>query len=217
MSEMNFDKARAFMVSNQLRTSKVSDAVVLAAMAEVPRERFVPADRAGVAYRDTIVALGGGRGISPPLATARLLDAIQPKAGERVLVIGAGTGYSAAVLAKIGCKVTALEEDAALLAVAREALAGIAGVDLVEGPLAAGWAAGAPYDIVFIDGTVTVLPDAIPAQLVDDGRLACAFDDRGVSRLALGRKAVHGFGTTSFADVETAPLPGFEPVPAFTF
>lgn len=217
MSEIDFVKARAFMVSNQLRPSKVTDAVVLATMAEVPRERFVPAESAGVAYRDTIVPLGGGRGLNPPLAVGGMLDALQPKKGEKALVIGASTGYSAALLAEMGCIVTALEEDAALAAKAREALAGFPSVTLVEGPLTAGWPAGAPYDLILIDGLVTVLPDAIPEQLVNDGRLACAIEDRGVSRLATGRRAPHGFGLTSFFDIETAPLPGFQPAPAFTF
>lgn len=217
MSGAEFDRMRAAMVSNQLRPNMVTDAPTLAAMAIVPREAFAPADRAGVVYRDTIVPLGDGRGLNPPIATGRLLSVAQPRVGEKVLVIGAATGYVPALLAEIGCIVTALEEVSALLATAHEALASIPTVDLVEGPLAAGWAAKAPYDLIYVDGSVQALPDAIVDQLAEGARLVGAVDEHGVSRLAIGRRVAGGFGLKTFADVETVALPGFAPAPAFTF
>src|SRR5207253_7282701 len=129
---------RRAMVASQLRTTGVNDPRVIAAMGEVPRERFVPADRAALAYADALVPLADGRALSPPMALGRLLTAAELQGNERALVIGAGSGYAAAVLARLAGPVTALEADPALVATAREALAGT-GVDVVEGPLEAGW------------------------------------------------------------------------------
>jgi protein-L-isoaspartate(D-aspartate) O-methyltransferase len=209
MSEADFSSLRGAMVSNQLRTNKVTDPAVLAAMGSVARERFVGGSQGGVAYRDTIVPLGEGRGLNPPIATGRLLSRAQPRAGEKVLVVGSGTGYAAALLAEMGCVVTALEQSPALIA---QAL-----VATVEGPLAAGWPAGAPYDLIYLDGAVEHVPDAIVDQLAEGGRLVGAIDERGVTRLVIGRRVAGGFGLDFFADVETATLPGFAPAPAFTF
>jgi protein-L-isoaspartate(D-aspartate) O-methyltransferase len=216
MSGPDFSVARRAMVTNQLRTNMVTDAAVIAAMETLPREAFVGADQGAVAYRDTIVPLGEGRGLNPPIATGRLLSMLQPQAGEHALVVGAGTGYSAALLAALGCRVTALEESPDLAARAETALAGTSAT-VVRGPLLIGWAADAPYDFILFDGAVTHFPDAIVDQAGEDGRIAGALLDRGVSRLAIGRRAAHGFGVTTFADVETAALPGFTPVPAFSF
>lgn len=217
MSERDFDQLRRAMVTNQLRTNKVTDAAVLAAMGSVPRERFVAEDQGAVAYRDTVVPLGEGRGLNPPIATGRLLDAAAPHAGEHVLVVGAGTGYVAAILASIGCKVAALEESKDLADRAQKALGGLGAVTLVQGPLAEGWAATAPYTLVYIDGGVEELPEAIIAQVAEGGRLVGAIVERGVSRLIVGRRANDAFAYNAFADVETAALPGFAPAQAFTF
>ena len=209
MSGLDFDQLRRAMVSNQLRTNRVTDAAVLAAMDVVPRERFVAEDQAGVAYRDITVPLGGGRALNPPIATGRLLNAARPQAGERALVIGSATGYVAVLLEEMGCIVTALEQDQALIA--------RAAVTTVEGPLAEGWSESAPYDFIYIDGAVEQVPQAIVDQLVENGRLVGAIVERGVSRLVFGRRVAGGFGLDAFADVEAAPLPGFAPAPAFSF
>lgn len=217
MSEQDFDQLRRAMVSNQLRTNKVTDAAVLAAMGTTPRERFLAEGQGTLAYRDTIVPLGAGRGLNPPIATGRLLDAAAPQPGEHVLVVGAGTGYAAALLAAMGCTVTALEESQDLAARAQAALQGLAGVTLVQGPLSAGWPAKAPYTLVYIDGAVEQLPDAIIAQVAEGGRLVGAILERSVTRLVIGRRAAGAFAYNAFADVEAAALPGFAPAPAFTF
>lgn len=217
MSEQDLVTLRRFMVSNQLRPNKVTDPAVLAAMETVERERFVPAGMERLCYRDTTVRLAGGRGLNPPIATGRLLDRARIVRGERALLIGAATGYVAALLAAIGASVVAVEEDPALLAVAREALAGQADVRLVEGPLAAGWPGGAPYDLIYLDGAVEEIPAALSDQLAPDGRLVGGVLERSISRLVEGRRAGGGFGLAGFADVELAPLPGFARAPAFAF
>ena len=217
MSGQDLVNMRRLMVSNQLRTNAVTDVDVLAAMAAVPRERFVTDAQASLCYRDTMVPLGGGRGLNPPIATGRLLNAAQVRRGDRALVVGAGTGYAAAVLAAMGATVTALEVSPELVARARIALDGVAGVTLVEGPLADGWAEGAPYAIVYFDGAVEHVPEAIVAQLAIGGRLVGIVADHGLTRLVEGRRASGGFGMEAFAEVEAALLPGFAPAPAFAF
>lgn len=216
MSEQNFEAMRMAMVSNQLRTNAVNDPRVVAALRAVPREIFVPADRAATAYVDTAVPLGGGRFLNTPMATARLLTEAEPAPADRALVVGAATGYAAALLARLVAHVVALEADAALLTRARRV--GLpANVDVVEGPLASGWAAGAPYDLILVDGAIETVPEALTDQLADGGRLAVAILEGGVSRLTIVRKAGGGHGASTFADVEACPLPGFARPAAFTF
>ncbi|WP_242416438.1 protein-L-isoaspartate O-methyltransferase family protein [Sphingomonas panni] len=212
----DFDAMRHAMVVSQLRTSAVSDPRVVTAMGDVPREGFVPPAQAEVAYRDAPLPLGGGRAINPPLITGRLLTAAELLPTNRVLLVGAAMGYAAAVLARLVGSVVALEEDAALAAAARDAIAD-AKVELVEGPLNAGWAQGAPYDVIVIDGAVEVVPDAIVAQLAPGGRLTTGIVDRGVTRLALGRRTEGGFGLVDFADLGCVELPGFAKPKTFQF
>lgn len=213
----NFETMRHAMVASQLRTSAVSDARVVAAMARVPREAFLPEEARRMAYRDTGVALHGGRGLNVPIATGRLLTAARIGAGDRVLLIGAATGYTAAVVSELAGSVTAVEEDATLAAMAQAALAERANVTLVTGPLAAGAPDGAPYDVLVIDGAVAAVPDALADQVRPGGRIATGLVDRGVTRLAAGSRTEGGFGLQDFADVECVVLPGFERPRAFTF
>jgi len=216
MTEHMFEPMRRAMVASQLRTTGVNDPRVVEAMGGVPRERFVPQERLALAYADALVPLVPGRALNPPMALGRLLTEARLRGRERALVIGAATGYSAAVLALLVASVTALEEDAELLAFARAALAGSA-VELVKGPLAKGHAKGAPYDFILIDGAVEQVPQGIVEQLADGGTIALALLQDGVSRLAIGRVAGGGFGATIFADAETAALPGFETPRGFSF
>lgn len=217
MTEQNFEAMRRAMVESQLRTTGVADPRVVAAMAAVPRERFVPDERRATAYVDRPVPLGHGRELNLPEATGKLLATARVETGDRVLLIGAASGYTAAVLAMLTADVVALEEEPALIALARAALAEAAGVRLVEGPLAAGWPGDAPYDLIIIDGAVEQVPDAVVGQLVDGGRLVCGLVDDGVVRLALGRRAAHSFGVDLFADCEAPLLPGFARPKTFTF
>ena len=168
--------ARRAMIDSQLRPEEVTDGGVLAAMASVERERFVPEAARGFAYFDRPLPLGNGRTMMPPAALGRLLSELAPRPGERALVVGAATGYSAALLAAIGLEVTAIESDPALADQARAA-----GVEIAKSDK------GAPYDLILIDGAVEMIPAALVARLVERGRLATALIDRGVSRLVIGR------------------------------
>ncbi len=210
MTEHNFEQMRRAMVASQLRTTAVNDPRVVAAMGEVPRERFVPDDVRGQAYLDISLPIGSGRRMSSPMVVGRLLTEARVRPSDRVLVIGAMAGYTAAILAKLAGRVTALEEDA-VLAGAPE------GVEGVEGPLAAGWPANAPYDLIVFDGAVEEIPAAIVAQVADGGRVAAPIVENGVTRLAIGRKAGDAFGMISFADADAPILPGFAKPRGFSF
>jgi protein-L-isoaspartate(D-aspartate) O-methyltransferase len=216
MTEQNFEQMRRAMVASQLRTTGVNDPRVVAAMSAVPRERFVPPERCALAYADTLVPLGGGRCLNPPMALGRMLTEARLRGAEKALVIGAATGYSAAVLAKLAASVVAVEEDAKLAAFARKALVGT-GVELVEGPLKDGHAAGAPYDFILIDGAVEHVPQLIVDQIADGGEFALALLDEGVTRLCVGRVVAGAFGTQAVSDAAAAVLPGFDKPRGFSF
>lgn len=212
----DFAAMREAMVESQLRTTNVDDQRVIRAMAALAREDFVPADRQALAYAETLVPLGEGRQMNLPLSTARLIDELSLKAEDAVLVIGAATGYPAALCARLAGRVVALESDAALAARARELLADCRNVEIVEGEMEQGWPARSPYDAILIDGAVDHLPATLADQLADGGRLAAAID-RGVINLVYGRKHGGSFGLTEFAEAQSARLPGFEQPKAFTF
>jgi len=210
----DFGAARRAMVDSQLRPEGVVDAAVVNAMASLPREDFVPDAARALAYGDRPVPLGNGRALAPPAAIGRLLSEIEPRPGERALVVGAGSGYGAAVLNSLGLDVTAIESDPNLASMARAAAPRIA---VVEGKLAAGYPGAAPYDIILIDGAVEHIPDAITGQLAEGGRIGAALSDRGVTRLVVGQNIGGRVGLRTIADADVAPLPGFERPKAFTF
>ncbi len=208
----DFRTARQAMVEGQLRPQGVTDGGVLLAMGAIEREAFLPADVRPLAYTDRAVAISGGRFMTPPAALGQLLTQMAPEAGQRALVIGAGSGYSAAVLKNIGLDVVALESSAELASVAREL-----GVSCVSGPLEDGHKSGAPYDQILIDGAVEFIPDRIVAQLADGGRLGAALAERNVTRLIVGRKAGEAFGYLSINEAGVPALPGFNRPQSFTF
>lgn len=216
MTEQNYKAMRRAMVESQLRTVGVRDPRVVAAMDEVPREAFVPVARRETAYADASIPLGAGRMLNPPMTLGRLLTEAQLDGQERALVIGAGSGYAAAVVARLTVATVALEEDPALVAEAQGALEG-SGATLVQGSLAAGNPAGAPYDFVLIDGAVEEVPAAIIAQVADGGRIATGLIEQGVTRLAVGRVVGGAVGFITFADAAIAPLPGFSAPRGFSF
>jgi len=216
MTEHNFEQMRRAMVASQLRTTGVNDPRVVAAMGAVPRERFVPADRVPMAYADALVPLGNGRDLNTPMSLGRMLTEAAPQENDRALVIGAATGYAAAVLGQLVGAVVAVEEDPKLAAVARQAL-GETSVKLVEGPLTKGYKAGAPYDLILIDGAVEFVPDTIVEQLADNGRLAAALLVGGVAQISIGRRGGAGFGLAAVSDAASAILPGFAKPRGFTF
>lgn len=209
-----FDEMRRAMVASQLRTTAIDDPRVIEAMARVPREDFVPADRRAVAYADLSVPLPGGRAMNTPMATGRLLDAAAIGPDETILIIGAATGYALAVAERLARRVIGVEVDGAMAARARER---VPGALVVEGPLAAGASAHAPFDVIVIDGAVEQVPPALVDQLAPQGRLTTGLIDGNVTRLAIGRRGGAGFGLSSIADAAAIRLPGFARPREFAF
>lgn len=210
MTEQNFASMRAAMVESQLRTSDVDDARVIAVMSRTPREDFLPAERRAMAYIDRPVPLGGGRAVNPPLVTGRLLKEAGVKAGDKVLLIGAASRYSAALLVALGAKVTLVEGGDA-------PPADIAGISVVAGPLTQGSADGAPYDLLFIDGAVAEVPATLVQQLAEGARVVTGIIERGVTRLCSGRVVDGALGLVRLTDIEMVILPGFDAPAGFTF
>jgi len=226
---MHTEAARNNMVDSQVRPNKVVDPRILDAMRQIPRERFVPADMASLAYADEDVPLGGGRYLMEPMVIARLVQAAAVRRGERALVVGAGSGYGAALLAALGAQVIALEQDAALLEIARAAIGRAAlpgyatSVTLAGGPLAAGWPAGMPYDLMLIEGAAEHVPTALIGQLKrDGGRIVAVRATPGqVSHAALGEvvegPAGAGLAWQALFDCATPVLPALRLAPGFVF
>ena len=210
------ETARHAMVASQLRTSAVTDPQVIAAMSTIPREDFVGAANVATAYRDRPLPLGNGRYQNTPLATGRLLTQATVEPTDRVLLIGATGGYTAAILSRLAAHVVAVESDTGLAESARMTLAGLANVELVSGALQDGSAAHAPYDVLIVDGAIEVLPDALLDQVRPGGRVTSGVIDDGVVRLASGVKSA-GFALVPFADIDAVILPGFDRPRAFHF
>jgi protein-L-isoaspartate(D-aspartate) O-methyltransferase len=220
MADDLFADARNNMVDSQVRPNKVTDPRILGCMRRLKRERFLPASLAPLAYADEDVPLGGGRYLMEPMVLARLLQLASVQEGERALVVGAGVGYGAAVLAACGARVTALEEDPALLAIARSALTEAApSVNLVTGKQEAGWPSGAPYDVILIEGAVYHIPPAIAAQLrIEGGRLVGVMCGAGRTNQAVLAEATSaGLRAQPVFDCGTPPLPMLVPAATFRF
>lgn len=232
----SFETARNNMVDSQVRPNKVNDPRILDAMRRIPRENFLPADLSTRAYSDDDVPLGGsiagasGRYLTSPMVIARLIQLGRVQPGEKVLVVAAGSGYGAALIAACGGVVFALEDNPALAELATKALAASFGAVVVTGPLAEGWPGAAPYDLILIEGAVREIPAVIAAQLhPQKGRLITvhqlggpAMPNNGASR--------HGVGQAVLAERTAAGLraqPAFDcaapliaallPPPAFVF
>ena len=213
----DFAAARRHMVDGQVRTTDVTDLRVISALLEVPRERFMPPASASLAYLDLDVPVGASRHLLKPMVLAKLIQAAELVATDRVLDAGCATGYTAAVLARIVGQVVALEQDAGLVKAAREALSSQPNVDVVNGALAEGWPQGAPYDVVMLEGATEAVPHALCQQLKDGGRLVCVLGSGPGSKAMLYRRSGGEVGGRPVFDASAALLPGFAKTPVFAF
>ena len=215
-----FEAARAHMIESQLRPNKVTDARLLAAFSQIRRELFVPQQLRAVAYVDEDLPFGGGRYLIEPMVAARLLQTLAVMPTDTALVVGAGTGYEAALLGLLARAVAALEEDAELARLARAALVDhrIASIKVVEGQLRDGCRASAPYDVILFGGAVPEVPQPIVAQLAEGGRLAAVVRAEGsVGRATLTMRTGGGVARRVIFDAATPLLPSLLPQPAFVF
>ena len=215
-----FDLARSHMLESQLRPNKVSDDRVLHAFASIRRELFVPEQVRPVAYIDDDLPLGGGRYLMQPMVAGRLLQAAAINNMDAALIVGAGTGYEAAVTAMLARNVIALEEDPELARHARAALVehAIASVSVVEGSLREGYRPRSPYDAILLGGAVAEVSPELTAQLADGGRLlAVVKRGNAVGRATLTTRTGGVLTRRVIFDAATPRLPGFAPKPAFEF
>ena len=217
---MDYAEARTRMVDGQIRPNRVTEPRLLEALRLTPREAFVPAAAASRAYTDEEVPLPGGRALMQPMVLAKLLQLAAIRPDERVLVVCAGTGYGAALAARLGARVVALEPDAGLRAIATAALAGEAAgsLRLEAGDPTEGFAAAAPYDVILVEGEIPAVPEALSAQLAEGGRLVAVLaQGRGQGVAMLGRRLGGALTLTAAFDAAVAPLPAFHPAPGFVF
>lgn len=218
----DFSQSRRKMVDNQLRTNDVTDYRILDALEAVPREKFVPASKRAVAYIDDDLPVGSSgtnRFLMKPHIFGKLVQLAQIGSDDVVLIVGAGTGYSSAVVAKLAASVVALEENEDLSKVATDLLVelGTENAVVVDGPLAKGYASEGPYDIVLVDGAVEDLPEALLEQLKSDGRLV-AIEGQGGSGVAkLYQKSGDVVSGRFGFNASAALLPGFAREAEFSF
>lgn len=215
----DFAAARANMVESQIRPNKVTDPALIRALATLPRERFVPAERRPLAYVDADLAIGGGRHLTEPMVLARLVQTAAPDAGEIALVVGCGTGYAVAVLSHLCETVIGVESDAAL---ARQAAATLidVGIDnalVVEGPANEGYPKQAPYDVILFDGAVPDFPDAVSAQCAEGGRMVGVLTAGGIGRATVGTAFGGIVSKRPVFDASVPPLPEFAETGVFRF
>jgi protein-L-isoaspartate(D-aspartate) O-methyltransferase len=222
---MDFATARRKMVDNQVRPNDVTDLRLIAAMLETPRERFVSADRANLAYVDADLPIeepgpgGAGRRLLRPMVLARLLQIAEITESDHVLDVACGTGYSSAILARLAKSVVALEDAPERAERAARLLAemNVANVRVVSGPIEAGWPPAAPYDVILVNGAVELLPDKLLAQLKEGGRVVAIVGAGPVGVGTLYRSVANDVSGRAVFDAPAPALKAFARLKSFVF
>ncbi|MBO3760047.1 protein-L-isoaspartate O-methyltransferase [Ciceribacter sp. L1K22] len=216
---IDYQAARIKMVDNQIRTTDVTAHSVLEAFLSVPREAFVSDAMKPLAYIDEDMQIAPGRYIMEPSPLAKLLQLAQIGEHDVVLEIGCGAGYAAAVLSQLAGSVVAIESDEALAAGATETLTklGCDNVAVVTGPLEAGYPAEAPYDIIFVNGAVEIVPEALISQLREGGRLVAVVGYGNAARATVLVRAGESYSKSEHFNTSVKPLPGFRRAAEFVF
>ena len=218
-----FAIARQKMVDGQVRTNDVTDTRILDAMLELPRELFVPQSRRALAYLDLDLDVSEGgaakRYMIKPQLIAKLLQAAEIAATDKVLIVGSATGYAAALASRLAAKVTATESDPALVAEGNKILGQL---DLTNASLkaaapAAGDSADAPYNVIVLNGATEIAPEHLFEQLAEGGRLVGVFAASRPARATIVTKSHGDLGHRALFDAAAPVLPGMERVPGFVF
>jgi protein-L-isoaspartate(D-aspartate) O-methyltransferase len=222
---MDFAAARRIMVDSQVRPNDVADLRLIAAMQALPRERFLPAEHADLAYLDfdvpaTVAEAGKPtRRLLKPMVLAKLIQAAEIAEGDHVLDVGCATGYSSAILGRLAHAVVALEQDAGLAELARDNLRALGGimVEVAIGPLSAGWPSQAPYDVIVLNGAFDITPKALLRQLKPGGRLVGVLGRGPLGKAMLYCSIGGESGGRPIFDAAAPLLPGFTAPAAFVF
>jgi protein-L-isoaspartate(D-aspartate) O-methyltransferase len=230
---VDFRAARRAMVDGQIRTNGVTNLDLIGAMLDVPREAFVPERQTALAYLDRDLPLpsrsGAPRYLIKPEVTAKLIQAADVTPQDRVLVVGAATGYSAAIMSRLAAKVVALEEDPGLAEIAQANLRhlGVTNVTVATGSLSAGWPATAPYDVILLEGGVETVPQPLFDELSAGGQLVTVvYEGRGdaagpidgkIGKATVYRDVKGEVGGRALFDASAPLLPGFARARAFVF
>ena len=215
----DFAAMRRAMVEGQVRTNDVQDRRIVAAMRDIPRERFVPKDRLASAYADLHVEVAPGRVLLRPRDFSKLIQFLEIGEQDLVLDLACGRGYSSAVLARLAETVVAVEDSADLVEMASATLGEI-GADnavVIQGSLKAGAPDQGPFNVIVVNGCVTAPPQAWLDQLADGGRLGVFEMSRGAGQAVLYRRDGGAVGRRELFDAQVPILPGFAPQPAFVF
>jgi protein-L-isoaspartate(D-aspartate) O-methyltransferase len=216
---IDYAAARLAMLEGQVRVNDVTDRALQNALAEIPRERFVPKTKRSLAYGDFDLAVAPDRALMRPRDFAKLVQALDVKKADIVLDVACARGYSCAVLARLASMVVGLESSEEMVAKATEALdaTGVTNAAVVLGELKAGVPDQGPYDVIFVGGAVEAVPETWLAQLADGGRLGVVVRERGVGRATVIERAGGVAGSRVVFDCATPLLAGFERPRAFTF
>ena len=225
---IDFARRRLTMVETQLRPNEVTDTRLLAAMSALPRERFVPERLRPFAYIDEglevfpAIDAAPARFLLAPMVLARIVQLAAVEPGDTVLDVGCATGYSTAILARLGREVVGVEPEPELADAARANLRALelANVEIVEGALARGRPEKGPYDVILLNGSVPVPPESLFGQLKEGGRLAAILSRQGPGAQGKATLFVKAEGEVSglpHFDAGASPLPGFFRESSFSF
>jgi len=210
---------RLNMVDTQVRANDVTDPRIHAAMADIPRERFIPTAKRALAYSDVPVEVSPGRHLLDPRTFAKLLALADVQPGDKVLDVGCATGYSAAVLARLGQSVIALEQDADLVRTAYELLPAVGATNAIvtQGALNQGLKTKAPYDVIFVNGAIAAPPETLLSQLAEGGRLVAVISEGAGGKAQLFIREHGRIGNRPGFDADVPPLVGFSRTVGFVF
>jgi protein-L-isoaspartate(D-aspartate) O-methyltransferase len=209
--------ARFNMIETQIRTNDVTDVRIHAALDAVARERFVPTAKQALAYADVPVEIAPGRYLLDPRSFAKALQLVRIAAGDKVLDVGCGTGYSSAVLGRLARNVVALEQDADLVRIASGLLEGLPNVQITQGALIEGFKDGGLYDVIFVNGAIEAQPDTLLSQLQEGGRLVAFLQSGAQGRATLYLKEHGQVGHRADFDANVPLLAGFKKHIGFVF
>ena len=222
---IDYARQRQAMVDGQVRVNDVTDPRIIAAMLELPREKFVPASRTALAYVDEDLPLRGtaagkpARYLIEPMVLAKLVQALAISESDHVLDVGCGSGYSTALLSRLAASVVALEEDPEFVPIATRLLAslGVTNARVISGSLSAGAPQEGPYDAILLEGSVEVVPQALTDSLKDGGRLAAVVGSGRSAKATLFLRSGKVVSARSVFDAAIPPLPGFAAPKEFVF